>query len=60
MIINTLKRLLNRRDREKTFHGYPVNGCITKGICFTVSGSPQKAQAGGTHRENTGKLCMSE
>ena len=34
MIVNAFKQLLNRKDREKTFHGYPVNGCILKGYAL--------------------------
>ena len=33
-IVNTLKQLLNKREREKTFHRYPVNECIPKGYAL--------------------------
>jgi len=45
MIVNTLKQILNRREHEK-FLRVSRKWVHSKRICFTLSGSPQKARDG--------------
>jgi len=57
MIANAFKQLLNRRDREN-FSRVSRKWVRSKRICFTVSGSPQKAQDSGPSLESRYECVM--
>ena len=44
MIVNAFKQLINRRNCEELFMDIPNTGTFQSAVCFTVSGSPQKAE----------------
>jgi len=44
MIVNAFKQLINRRNCEELFMDIPNTGTFQCAVCFTVSGSPQKAE----------------
>jgi len=50
-IVNALKQLLKRREREN-LSWVSQKWVFSKRICFTVSGSPQKAQDGRSSPES--------
>ena len=50
MTVNALKQLLKRREREN-LSWVSQKWVFSKRICFTVSGSPQKAQDGRKNEE---------
>ena len=57
---NAFKQLLNRRDREKTFHGYPVNGWIPKGHALKWVEVYKKHNTVDHQKLGTSVLCDSD